>query len=106
MNPQDLNNMASWLQEILKLLHDTHTQLIDMRNENRQVMDEIKGISSRLDHKDTDIISLMHTQRGQIDILRSDISSMKSAVEHTNSHLDSKLDDIKSAIHEVRNIVR
>ena len=106
MNPQDVNNMASWLQEILKLLQDTHTQLVDMRNENRQIMDEIKAISSRVDQKDTDVIRLLDTVRSQIDVMRGEISSVKSAVESTGGHIDSKLDDVKSTVRDVRNSVK
>jgi predicted nucleic acid-binding Zn-ribbon protein len=105
VNPQDLNNISSWLQELLRLVQDTHTQLVDMRNENRQVMDEIKGVSARMDQKDTDIIRLVDTMRGQIDVLRGEVTSVKSAVESTNSHLDSKVNDLKSTLSEIRRTV-
>lgn len=105
MNPQDLQNISSWLQEILRLMQDTHTQLIDMRNENRQVMDEIKGVSARMDQKDTDIIRLIDTMRGQIDVLRGDVASTKSAVESTNSHIDSKISDLKSTLNDIKRAV-
>jgi predicted nucleic acid-binding Zn-ribbon protein len=105
VNPQDLNNISSWLQELLRLVQDTHTQLVDMRNENRQVMDEIKGVSARMDQKDTDIIRLVDTMRGQVDVLRGEVTSVKSAVESTNGHLDSKINDLKSTLNEIRRVV-
>lgn len=105
MSPQDVNNISSWLQELLRLQQDTHTQLVDMRNENRQVMDEIKSISARMDKKDTEIIRYIEALKGQIDILKGDVAAAKSAAENTNSHVDSKLSDIKSTLNEIRRAV-
>jgi len=105
MNPQDLNNIAGWLQEILRLLQDTHNQVVDMRNENRQVMDEIKNVSGRMDQKDSDILRLVDTMRGQIDMLRGEVTSNKSAIESTSSHIDSKINDLKSSINDIKRAV-
>ena len=105
MNPQDIANLSQWLQQLMKDVTDTRTQLIDMRSENKQLMDEIKTISGRMDQKDSDILRLIDTLRSQLDVTRGEIASVKNAVESTKSHIDAKASDLKSAIHEVRNRV-
>lgn len=105
MNPQDVNNFANWLQEILNTLRDTHTQLEDLRAENRQMMDDLRGISSRSEQKDSEILKSIDMLKGQLDILRGDVSAAKSTVDSSAGHLDSKMGDIKSAVNEVKRSV-
>lgn len=105
MNPQDVHNISSWLQEILNLLRDTHTQLEDLRNENRQMLDDLRGVSARVDQKDTEIIKTIDTLKGQMDVLRGDLSSAKSTVENRTSNLESRVNDIKSTLNDVRRAV-
>ena len=106
MSPQDVNNMSQWLQELLKLLQETRSQLADSRNENRQLLDEIKAVSSRLDHKDSDTMRMLEMLKSQVDTVRTDVAVTKSTMESHSNNLDSKINDLKSAIQEVRNIVR
>lgn len=105
MNPKDVNNFAQWLQEILTTLRDTHTQLQDLRAENRQMMDDLRGIASRVDQKDTDTIKLIESLKGQLDIAKAEVSAAKSAAENTASTVDSKLSEIKSVLNDIRRSV-
>lgn len=106
MNQQDVTNISQWLQELLKLMQDTHTQLIDLRTENRQMMDDIKGVSSRVDQRDTAIMRLVETLRSQVDVLKGETAQTRTTAENATSSLDSKLSDLKSALNEVRTRVR
>lgn len=106
MNPQDVNNISQWLQEILRLVQDTRTQLIDMRGENKQMMDDIRGIAARIEQKDTSELSLIENLRTQLDIVKGSADSAKSAAEHANDHLDSKINDLKSILNDIKNQTR
>ncbi len=106
MDSQDVNNLSQWLQELLKLMQDTHTQLVDLRNENRQLMDEIRAVSARVDQKDSDILRIIETMRGQVDVVRTEVITAKNVSESLRGHIDSKASDLKSEIHQVRNMIR
>lgn len=105
MNPQDVNNFTQWLQEIVSTLRDTHSQLQDLRNENRQMMDDLRGIASRVDQKDTETLRLIEALKGQLDIVRVEANAAKTAAEKATSTVDSKLTDVKSTLNEIRRSV-
>jgi len=106
MNDQDVTNMAQWLQEILKLLQESQAQATDMRSENRQLMDELKIASVRMEQSNKDIQRVVELLKGQVDTVRSDVLATKNSVESTNNHLDSKMSELKSAIQNIKNIVQ
>ena len=106
MNPQDINNMSSWLQEILRLLQDTQTQVTDMRNESKQMMDDLKGVTARMDQKDSDIIRLIDSLRSQLDVIKGETTATKGAVEKGVGDVESKVSDAKSDIRSAIMLLR
>ena len=106
MNEQDTKNMAQWLQEILRLLQDSQTQITDLRSENRQLMDELKIAVARSEQVNKDSLKASELLRGQLDVLRNDVLATKNSIESTNSHIDSKISDLKSEVKNIKYIVR
>ena len=106
MNEQDTKNMAQWLQEILKLLQESQAQVVDMRSENRQLMDELKIASVRMEQSNKDMQRVIELLKGQVDTVRGDVISAKQSVESTNNHLDAKISELKSAIQSLKNQIQ
>lgn len=105
MNPQDAANFTQWLQEILNTLRDTHTQLQDLRAENRQMMDDLRGIIARVDQKDDATLKIIDALKSQIDTVRIEASAAKTAAENAASTVDSRLNDIKSTLNDIKRSV-
>lgn len=92
----------------MRIVQDTHTQLQDLRNENRQVMDEVKAISARarVDQKEGDVARIVETLRSQVDVSRGEVATLKNDLNNLSGQIDSRINDLKSEIHSVKNTIR
>lgn len=101
MDPQDVVNVSQWLQQLVRDLADTHTQLEDMRKESKMATDEVRSISNRIDQRDSNILSLIEALRAQVDITKNSIGSLQSHIDGRIGNLESQIKELKSEIQTI-----
>ena len=106
MNPQDISNLAQAIQILQATIESTQAQINDLRNENNQLLAEVKASSMRNEQKDAEIMSAVEAVRTQVELAKSEVSSVKRAVDSVQSHIDAKISDVKSDLHSILRTVR
>ena len=106
MNPQDISNLAQAIQILQATIESTQAQINDLRNENNQLLAEVKASSMRNEQKDAEIMSAVEAVRTQVELTKAEASSAKRAVDGAQSHIDAKISDVKSDLHSILRTVR
>ena len=81
MNPQDISNLAQAIQILQATIESTQAQINDLRNENNQLLAEVKASSMRNEQKDAEIMSAVEAVRTQVELAKAEASSAKRAVD-------------------------
>lgn len=90
MTDEDMKNLASWLQTILKEVQEARGAALAVRD-NTALIPEIRNYVSR-----------ENSGQGQID---HKIDEAHNHLEAKISHLESQINDLKSMVSDVRNKV-
>jgi hypothetical protein len=102
----ELQDIRTWLQEMMKDLQDIRVQMTDLRGELRSQLDDIRGHIARVEQAAVDNSRYAQSLHSAQDVTRGDISNTQSTIESKIGHLDSKLDSVHSTVKEVRNKIR